>query len=349
MRTTDKVITPKDQESTGAVRSAAADTDIEEHTEGAEITDFTADTGTIRRVEQTPTEAGNMRSRDAVTTPKDQTSTSEDHSAARDATETLHTEGATIANKAAAAGTIRQVQETPTEAGNVRTTDKVITPKDQESTSVIKAADEETTIAEHTEGPEITDLDADAGTIRRVEQTPTEAGNMRTRDAVTVRKDQSIATGNVVKTPRQTSAIAIFDGSNSAPEALESTEYGRVYYKQDKFGKFVGEREVTVYHEEFTIPGWTLNATTYNVAHPLRTTVDRVGYKREIGYTISVLQTNSASAAIAHCGSSGALVGTEAGSSHYEPLANGQYKAILITAWASGTTAWTADAGGDLP
>jgi hypothetical protein len=282
-------------------------------------------------------------------TPTDQTSVSEDHSAARDATETLHTEGTTIANKAAATGTIRQVQEIPTESGKVRTMDKVITPKDQTSTSAINAADEATTITEHTEGAAITSLTATAGTIRRVEQTPTEAGNMRTRDAVTTRNDQSIATGNVVKTPRQTSAIAIFDGATSAPAALGSTEYGRVAYKQDKFGKFVGEREVTVYHEEFTIPGWTLNATTYNVAHPLRTTVDRVGYKREIGYTISVLQTNSASAAIAHCGSSGALVGTEAGSSHYEPLANGQYKAILITAWASGTTAWTADAGGDLP
>jgi hypothetical protein len=106
-------------------------------------------------------------------------------------TETLHTEGTTIADTSATPGTIRKVDQVPTEAGNVRTVDRVVEPIDQESTSAIRSAAADTDIEEHTEGAEITDLTVPAGKIRRVDQAPTEAGNMKTRDALTTPKNQT--------------------------------------------------------------------------------------------------------------------------------------------------------------
>jgi hypothetical protein len=192
---------------------------------------------------------------------------------------------------------------------------------------------------------------ADSGTIRRVEQTPTEAGNMRTNDAVTTQHDLSIPSGNVVKTPRYKSEISIYDGSLTAPVALLPEQYGRVSYRKNKFGNFDGEREVTEYFDDIIIPGWSLTESTQYVKHPLRTTIDGKGYIRYIGYVISIIQTNSANEAITHAGTSVSpgLVGTEAGSSRYEALANGQYRAFKITKWDEGTTAWTTDSDGDIP
>ena len=345
MRTRDSVTTPEDQTSTSEDHSAARDAVETLHTEGATIADKAAAAGTIRQVQETPTEAGNVRTVDKVITPKDQESAGAVNSAAASTVITEHTEGPEITDLAAAAGTIRRVEQTPTEAGNMRTRDSVTTPEDQTSTSALNAGDEETTITEHTEGPEITDLSAAAGTIRKVDQTPTEAGNMRTRDAVTSRKDQSIASVNVIKTLRQTSTIDIIDGADDPPAALTEDQYGRITVRLDKFNKYVGEKEVTVYKDDFKIPGWELGTTDYDAIHPIRTTYQGLGYKREITYNLSVLHTNSANDAITHINEG--LVSTEAGSSRYEPLANGQYRAIKIT--EKSCTSWTPETEGDFP
>jgi hypothetical protein len=174
-----------------------------------------------------------------------------------------------------------------------------------------------------------------------------EFGRWDVEASTDVRQDQSIASGNAVKTPRMSSVIAIVDGASSAPAALGANDYGRVSYRKDKYGRYVGEREITTYNDTFTIPGWALSSTSYSVTHTIRTTYKGKGYKRDIGYTIAVLQTGSAASAISHI--DGGLVGTEAGSSDYHPLANGQYRAVKITANAGATTAWAADTDGDFP
>ena len=132
---------PADQTSVSEEHSAAADTVATLHTEGATIADKSAGDGTIRDVQETPTPAGNVRTLDRVTTPIDQTSVSEEHSAAEDVVITRHTEGATIADKSAADGTYREVSELPTAAGNLQTADRVATPKDQTGSGYEKSSD----------------------------------------------------------------------------------------------------------------------------------------------------------------------------------------------------------------
>jgi hypothetical protein len=144
------------------------------------------------------------------------------------------------------------------------------------------------------------------------------------------------------------SVVKIIDGQEVDTDLkLGAGEYGRVSYRKDKYGRYVGEKEVTTYNDTIVIPGWALTSTAYHVKHTIRTTNKGLGYKRDIGYTITVLQTGSAASAISHL--EGGLVGTEAGSSDYHPIANGQYKATKITAYPTFTTAWSADTDGDFP
>ena len=74
-RTSKETRTPKDQTATSERHSSAEDTVRSLHTEGETVADKSADSGTIRDVGETPTQAGNVRTVDSVTTPQDQTST----------------------------------------------------------------------------------------------------------------------------------------------------------------------------------------------------------------------------------------------------------------------------------
>jgi len=182
-----------------------------------------------------------------------------------------------------------------------------------------------------------------------------EFGRWEVETSSDVRSDQSIAApttvtaiGNSVNTPRMSSVVKIIDGQAADTDLkLGVGEYGRVSYRKDKYGRYVGEKEVTTYTETFTIPGWALTSTERTATHILRTTYKGKGYKRTLAYKIYEAQVGTASAAISHC--TGGLVGTEAGSSGYTVLANGQYKATKITADEDNTTSWTADPGGDFP
>jgi hypothetical protein len=165
---------------------------------------------------------------------------------------------------------------------------------------------------------------------------------MRTRDAVTIRNDQSIATGNVIKTPRQTSTIAIYDGAASAPDALGANEYGRVAYKLDKFDKYVGEREVVVYHDNFSVPGWTIGGLgSYTLVGEKKYIQKKNGdwFYKEITYTIATEQHSSYSAA--QTAISGGKATSPAGGSRVVPLSNNQYLSIKVTI-TSGDT-WVSD------
>jgi hypothetical protein len=179
-----------------------------------------------------------------------------------------------------------------------------------------------------------------------------------------VRKDQSLAigtlpsspstasTGNVSISPRSTSITQVLDGVDSPPIGLAPSEYGAVSYRKDRYGRYVGEKTVTTYNDTIVIPGWQLSSDSRSVSHTIRTTYKGKGYKRDIAYTIYETQTSSANTARAFAGSTEArtaLVGTEAGSSAYHPLANGQYYAIRIEADDANTTGWSPETDGDFP
>lgn len=158
--------------------------------------------------------------------------------------------------------------------------------------------------------------------------------------------------GNVSKTPRTQTRTQVFEGATAAPTPLASDQYGEVSYTgPDAFGRYNGRKSITVYLSEFDIPGWALSSRTGYLLHVQR--VPRNGYmrRRTIAFKIEAIQTGSAGTAFDHAHSNAALTGTEAGSSHYAPLANGQYKAIRITEYVgtigsvSYPTAWAADGG----
>jgi hypothetical protein len=192
-----------------------------------------------------------------------------------------------------------------------------------------------------------------AGQIDVQRKRLTESGLWDVESSTDTRQDLSIAapaaldeTGNMVASPRHSSLIQVIDGQITAPAALGSA-YGRVDYKKDKYGRYVGVREITTYNDTITLPGWALTSTDRDVTHISYMTVDRIGYKRTFVYTISELQTSSAATAVAFCGGSGVLVGCEAGKSDYVALSNGQYRSTKIV--LKSDSGWTADTNGNLP
>ncbi|MFA5401287.1 MAG: hypothetical protein WC359_12640 [Dehalococcoidia bacterium] len=157
----------------------------------------TAVAGTIVRVGATPTDLGREQTTKETTTPKDQTATARDDSAAAGSVKVLHTEGAALAAPSAVAGTIIRQTAQPTEAGNERTVVETITVKDQTATAGDDSAAASASKVTHTEAAaEAGAQSAAAGTIVRSTSTPTEAGKYRnTVETITV-KDQTATAGD---------------------------------------------------------------------------------------------------------------------------------------------------------
>ncbi len=220
-RTVLSVETPADQLGSSTEESPAKTETVVTHTEGAELSAPASVQGKIRRNISEPTRAGNFATRSIETTPKDQTSSDFTDSAAAASQSTKHTESSTQATGSAAAGTIRRITNLPTEAGNYRTEDTVITPKDQVSTDAQDDAAESSITTKHTESPvEITGAAA-SGTRRIITNLPTEAGNFRTEDRVVTAKDQTSSASQssaaqTVATSRHTENPTQVSGSASA-------------------------------------------------------------------------------------------------------------------------------------
>jgi len=190
-RTVEVEEVPQDQPGSIDEDSASSASTGTTHTEGAAIVDTSASASTIRRVTQRPTRSGNVQSEDVVETPIDQTGSINRDSAASTAVGVTHTEGVTIADKTVAAGTIRNVREAPTRAGNLATEDIVETPTDQTGFIDENSSAESVAGTTHTEGAAIADVSATSGTIRRVVQRPTQAGNVSSEDLVTTPANQT--------------------------------------------------------------------------------------------------------------------------------------------------------------
>lgn len=158
-----------------------------------------------------------------------------------------------------------------------------------------------------------------------------------------VRNDQSVASGNATNYKTHSSAIAVYDGAASAPPALGAGVYGAVRYTLDRFGRYVGTREVITYKEDLSAPGWTLGQIVTNktvIRYKYRQHTDGAWYYQTITYTVNMYQRSSQSDAFDDI--AGGLVDAPApyGGSRVIPLANNQYLAIKVTSDEL-TASWT--------
>lgn len=227
----------KNQQSFDAVTSAASETISEENTETAEITDFTTTAGTVRRVEQTPTRVGNMHTKNTIVTPIDQEGSSIESSAAKTVEVTLHSEGEAIVNPAAATGTIRTVVQIPTEAGNFKTTDTIVTPINQDSAGGAASLLETVGIVSKTEGAAVTLPTAAVNVLVNAEEQPTEAGHIRSRVVTSTLlnwtgTDNVISDNGIVKVKQK-----IF---KNLATALTAAEHQEVAIRDNERGAYNG-------------------------------------------------------------------------------------------------------------
>jgi len=195
VRTTAETITPKDQTITEKEECAARSVERTTHTEATSpLPDPTDVAGEINRVSNQETEAGNVRTTAEKIIPKDQTIEETEESAARSVARTTHTEADTELTPATEeTGKIKRVVNQETEAGNVKTTEETITPKDQTIIEKEECAARSVERTTHTEAtsplPDPTDV---AGEINRVSNQETEAGNVKTTEETITPKDQTI-------------------------------------------------------------------------------------------------------------------------------------------------------------
>ena len=243
VRTVEEDITPSNLTSTSYSDSAAASSQTDRNTERSSAVTGTASSGTIRRIVNTRTEAGNYETVDEVITPKDQTSTSYSDSAAAGSSTSRHTENSAPVTGTASSGTIRRITNRPTEAGNYETQDEVITPKDQTSTSYSDSAAASSTVSRHTEKlTEVTGT-ASAGTIRRITNAPTEAGNYSTADEVIAPKNQS--SSDYVNTLYESTVTTKNTESTAVTGSYLSGKIRRVTNTQTEAGNYRTEDEQT--------------------------------------------------------------------------------------------------------
>ncbi|MFA5155751.1 MAG: hypothetical protein WC453_05020, partial [Patescibacteria group bacterium] len=156
-----------------------------------------AEKGKIKRVDAAPTEAGNLRTAETTTTPKDQVSASSENSKSRARTATLHTENPDTPTPATEVkGQINRVEAAPTEAGNLRTVEETITPKDQVAVSKEVAASGTVVSTLHTEnGTTPADPVSETGKIKALRLAPTEAGNLRSEEVEETPLNQTAEAG----------------------------------------------------------------------------------------------------------------------------------------------------------
>jgi hypothetical protein len=147
--------------------------------------------------------------------PKDQVATAYDRSKAEDATKVMHTENATpLTQPADVKGTIVRQTAQPTAAGNERTVEETIVPKDQVEASYEENAFDHVSIVRHTENPNaLTNPIGEVGKIKENQNLPMPAGNARTEERVRTAIPQ---TTNFTSFISDDSSGAIEKGHNAA-------------------------------------------------------------------------------------------------------------------------------------
>ena len=182
-RTEAETITPHDQVGSEYEDSAARAREVVTHSEGAALAAPTAGAGEIVRRRSVPTEAGNAATVDETITPKDQTFSTKEESAARSVAVAGHTEAAAaLPAPVQEDGVVKRVRNQETEAGNQRTEAETITPHDQVGSEHEVSAELVRTVATHSESTELEAPTQTDGRIFRRRSVPTEAGGFQTVD-----------------------------------------------------------------------------------------------------------------------------------------------------------------------
>ena len=231
-RTVEETVEPQDQVAVAVDNSPAFVITKTLHTENdTDLTEPAIVAGQITRQTAAPTEAGNQRTVEEVVIPTNQIAIGESHSAADDVTERIETEMSVIEyeayDKEAGAGTIREIRVDPTEAGNVTMRDRVLTPKDQESTSTDVSMAAVGTKVIHTENNRpLTRPSQTKGTIVRQSATPTEAGNQRTVEETIQVYDQTATAYDVSKSVEVETVVHT---ENDTPLTKPTSTKGTVY------------------------------------------------------------------------------------------------------------------------
>ena len=244
-RTSVTSITMLDQTATSVDNSPAYVATRIVHTENeTDLTTPTIARGTITRQEATPTESGNQRTVETVIVPTDQTAVGGESSGAADTVVTIHTEnGSDPAVGAGGEGYIYRLTATPTEAGNLHTTETTILVKDQQSGGGEASAAQTSTVERHTQTATEPTATYSLGTIQRVTSEPTEAGLYRTSKEIITANNQT-ATGGEDSVARSVSVVLNTQTDQpSAPSASPGT-VKRLTVKPTEFGMYNVVEEV---------------------------------------------------------------------------------------------------------
>lgn len=179
-----RVTTEKDQTNDGQDKDANRVIDTSGHSSAAAKETIAVEDGAIVEVVNDPTPGGKWRTRKRKTTLIDQTRTNTRESAAESVAETTHSASTPASAADRAAGTIVEADNEANADGSSRSRKRVVTPKDQTAVSTRTDYFGTTVAGTHTEGPAIADPAPAAGTMRRVTQRPTPAGNVSSEDEV---------------------------------------------------------------------------------------------------------------------------------------------------------------------
>lgn len=202
--------------------------------------------GVVKNVRNVPTEFGTYRTVVETITAKDQSSSSYEKNAARTSTTTLNTQGAALPAETPAAGSAIVIENTPTEFGLYRTRRTQVDASNQSSTSYIRSPLLDTDISVNTsQTASLPNPGAiESGSIRRVDNDPTEFGTYRTVETTQTPKAKFyqftyVNNWNTVlvkigrNQPQGTCAsqTAEYSGSYSVSSDLNINEYGLEDFK----------------------------------------------------------------------------------------------------------------------
>lgn len=251
--------TAKDQTTTTYVDSAAEDVSSVLHTQNATpLTDPTASAGEIKEAENTPTDFNLTRTKATTRTAKDQTATSYVDSAARAASTAFHSQNATaLTTPSAAAGEIKTNTNVPTEFGRYRTSAETITVKNQSSTSYEQSGAATKTIALNTEAAAALTAPTPAdGYIKRNQNTPTEAGKVRTVEEVATVINQTATSYDSAANQTETRALNTQSTALGSPTPSDGTlvvhrnkPTEANLYETDAITRTIVDQETIQYHK----------------------------------------------------------------------------------------------------
>jgi hypothetical protein len=264
-----KVTTPAPQSALDYVQTDARSITITKTFEGVEQAAPAQVDGTIQRVENTPTEAGNFNSSVHVEVVNPQRADDYVKTAARTISVVKRKEdSAQTEPSSPSAGTIVRVDQTPTESGMFDSSVSTETVIPQGATDYVKTSARTITVTKKLEDAAVSAPTKEVGHIKRVEQSPTESGkyNSSSTDEEVIEQEGS---GVVISAAKTVSTVSTKEGDFIDPDAIEPPEPGtivRVDNRPTEAGKYDTEEVTEIVNEQSTHDAVISAARTITVA-----------------------------------------------------------------------------------